>query len=330
MKVFTRDYRINHIYSPVFGEYYSAMKPCVLDIESTGLDRSRNRVILVGLLTETESGVRVTQFLAENHYEEYKVLQATLDFLKDEGIDYLITFNGINFDIPFLNARLENSFMDGHLSMYNFDLYRFFRKCTVLPDKLSSLSQTSCEAYFGIASDRKDTISGRENISLFNEYSLTGNSTVEKIILTHNREDVYQLYRLMKLAFSEEHADILSADFHSVIAKYGFPAASGRLSVRPVLKRSSGILKITGDQLRDAFSAAFFPDIDSPVTAQFNKTSSSYEITLPVSSHDDIWFADITKPGISIADDPDLVNGYLILNSRTINLLARRLVSLYL
>ena len=68
MKVFTRDYRITGDYHPLWNEYFGGMKPFVLDIETTGLGSSRSRVILIGLLTYTDSGVRITQFLAENHY----------------------------------------------------------------------------------------------------------------------------------------------------------------------------------------------------------------------------------------------------------------------
>ena len=329
MKVFTRDYRMNHISSPVYGEYYSGLKSCVLDIEATGLDPSRCKVILMGLLTETDDGVRVTQFLAENHYEEYKVLQATIDFLKDEGIDYLITFNGLRYDIPFINTRLESNFMDDRIKLYDFDLYRFLRKCSNLPSRLDSLSQASCEKFFGIASNRQDTISGRESVALFDEYAINGNSTVEKIILTHNREDVLQLYQLMQLASRNEYADILDCDFHSAIAKYGFPVAS--YSVRPLLKNSAHQLRICGDQLTNPIAAAYFPDIDNPITAQFNKTSSTYEIIIPVANHGDDYYVDLLPIKLSeeLSYLPECVNGYLILNSRTINILSKAVLNTF-
>lgn len=331
---------MNHICSPVYGEYYSGLKSCVLDIEATGLDPSRCKVILMGLLTETDNGVRVTQFLAENHYEEYKVLQATIDFLKNEGIDYLITFNGLRYDIPFINTRLDKNFMDDHINLYDFDLYRFLRKCSNLPRRLDSLSQASCEKYFGIASHRQDTITGRESVTMFDEYAISGNSTVEKIILTHNREDVLQLYQLMQLTSRNEYTDILDCDFHSAIAKFGFPVVSQsadatrsciRYSMRPALSRSSKQIRVCGDQLSDPIAAAYFPDIDNPLTAQFNKTSSTYEIIIPVANRGDDYYVDLLP--IKLADEfsdlPECVNGYLILNSRTINLLSKAILRSY-
>lgn len=322
---------MNHMCSPVFGEYFNGMKPCILDIEATGLDPSRCKVILMGLLTETDFGVKVTQFLAENHYEEHKVLQATMEFLKDEGIDYIVTFNGLRYDVPFINTRLEANFMidtcDGdsdrlaRLNLYDFDLYRFLRKCSNLPDKLESLSQASCEKYFGISGDRQDTISGRESVALFDEYAVSGNSTIEKIILTHNREDVLQLYKLMKLVSANEYSDILDCDFHAAIAKYGFPIDGGRFTARPSINAKKKMLHITGDQNYDAFAAAYFPDIDRPFTAIFNASTSSFEIDIPISTRGNDCYIDLTIYNLeeSFSNDPNCVNNYLIFNPRTIN-----------
>ena len=339
MKVFTRDYRITGEYHPVWSEYFNGMEPCVLDIEATGLDRIRSKAVLVGLLTRTDSGVRVTQFLAENHYEEAKVLDASMDFIEDMGPSYLVTFNGCGYDVPFINARLDANIMGRQLKMYHFDLYRFLRRNTDLKNRLSSLSQKSVENYYGILEDRGDTISGKESVVLFDQYALSGNSTLEKIILTHNREDVLHLHRLMYLAL----ADV--PDLHQALAGYGFPAAGGRLSVRPSIKKSGPFnrpdhtLKITGEQIHDPVSCAYFPDADSPVTAVFNSAASSFEISVPLNSHGEDLFFDLSllkKTSAagdaldSLLSDPDCVNGFLIISPRTLNLLASLLAESYL
>lgn len=330
MKVFTNDYRIEHYDSPLWGEYFNSLKPCVLDIEATGLDPKRCKLVLMGLLTETDSGIRVTQFLAENHYEEYKVLQATIDFLKDEGIDYIITFNGLRYDIPFIQTRLQADYLNDSIKIYDFDLYRFLRKFSTLPDRLDSLSQASLERFWNIASDREDTINGRESVALFDEYALNGNPVIEKLILTHNREDVIQLYKLLKLSGESDFKEILKTDdFHSAIATYGFPVNNARYSVRTCLNPNKSTLKITGDQITDPVSAAFFPDIDDPITAIFNASTSSLEIEVPLESHNNEFYADIKKLGIDIGSDSELIGNYLILNSRTINLLAEKAVIKY-
>lgn len=321
MKVFTRDYRITGDYHPLWNEYFGGMKPCVLDIETTGLGSSRSKIILIGLLTHTDSGVRITQFLAENHYEESKVLDAAMDFLESQDIGYLITFNGQAFDVPFINARLDAAFSEKSLCLYDFDLFRFLRLATDLKSRIGSLSQKSVEKYYGILDDRGDTITGRESVIMFEEYALSGNSTLEKIILTHNREDVLHLNRLMYLAL----ADI--EDLHAALAKYGFPAAGGRLSVRPGISRNT--LRITGSQNHGATSCAYFPDADSPVTAEFSSLSLSYEIDAPLGRLGDDLFIDAKALGFDLSGDPMCVNGWLILDSRTLNLISRLLAEKY-
>lgn len=331
MKVFTRDYRITGEYHPLWNDYFEGMEPCVLDIESTGLDRTRCKAVLIGLLMRTDKGVTVTQFLAENHYEEPKVLDAAMDYIEENGAGYLITFNGCAFDVPFLNTRMDANFMGRELKMYHFDLYRFLRKCTDMRQRLESMSQMSIENHYGILSDRGDTITGKESVALFDQYALTGNSTIEKIILTHNREDVLHLHRLMYLAL----ADV--PDIHQALAAYGLPAAGGRLSVRPKLNAFGGKLKITGEQIGEPISAAYFPDADEPLTVTFSASSSSLEINVPLSRHGDDLFFDVsflTKKSAGgapemLLSDPDCINSYLIINTRTVNLLSRALAESY-
>ena len=326
MKVFTREHRITGEYHPLFKTYFKDLKPCVMDIEATGLDSLRCKVILIGLLVRTESGVQITQFLAENHYEEAKVLDAAMDFIEELGDSYLITYNGYGYDVPFVNKRLEYNMMGRELCMYHFDLYRFLKKYSGLRTKLPSLSQTAVEEYYGILSDRGDTITGRESISLFNQYAVSGNSTIEKIILTHNREDVLHLNRLMYLALAEVH------NMHEALAGYGFPAAAGRLSVRPAIDRQKSLLKIRGEQIKNPIACAYFPDGENPLEVSFRETSASYEIDAPLGRHNDEFFMDISFSDAlsALNQDEDCVNGYLILNSRTINLLSSILVESYL
>ena len=333
MKIFTRDYRLTIAFPSSYMRFFEGMRFAVLDIETTGLRRDNSKIILIGLLTETEKGVRITQFLAENHYEEHKVLEESLSFLEKEGIDYLVTYNGASFDVPFINKRLEAAFSGRHISMYNLDLFRFLKSATDLKSRIGSLRQVAVEDYYGILQDRQDTISGRESITMFDEYSLTGNSTLEKIILTHNREDVLHLCRLMHLVLDDVDK---AGNMNEAISGYGFPALDGRLIVRACVRNARGasgpILRITGEQLRDAFSAAYFPDIDSTVTAEFKAESASFVIEVPIEKAPDNvegaspFYLDTKSLGLDFSDDPDCINGYLILNPRTVNMLAKDLV----
>ena len=59
----------------------------------------------VTIFNRSNKGVTITQFLAENHYEEDKVLDAAMDYLEKNNAGYLVTYNGCAYDVPFLNAR---------------------------------------------------------------------------------------------------------------------------------------------------------------------------------------------------------------------------------
>ena len=71
---------------------------------------------------------------------------------------------------------------------------------------------------------------------------------LEKVLLTHNREDVVQLYRILRRLFSDEGQSLLlHGDFHQAQANYGFPLLpNAGLSLRP--KISGNKLQLSGLQ----------------------------------------------------------------------------------
>lgn len=331
MKKFTRSYN-TYIYSgQIFDLYHGELKPCIFDIETTGLSAQRgNKIILTACLIPNSKGVTITQFLAENPYEEDRVIMATMNFLKDESVDYLITYNGASFDIPFMKQRLEMKNLPYILNMYEFDLYNFIRSNTGLKSQIGSLSQKNVEQHFGISSNRKDVISGRESVKLFAEYAINQDSVIEKIILTHNREDVLQLCHLFNIIGRNNFGAVLGegdngcdgfngAGIHDVnmapiVSNHrldaalaqtgaGLPSAGGELTARPRL--AAGCLTVAGRQLRAphklsdntdfAINANFFPETASSISAEFIKENCSYQIRVPLEKHENSQFLDIKK-----------------------------------
>lgn len=331
MKKFTRSYN-TYIYSgQIFDLYHGGLKPCIFDIETTGLSAQRgNKIILTACLIPNSKGVTITQFLAENPYEEDRVIMATMNFLKDESVDYLITYNGASFDIPFMKQRLATKNLPYVLNMYEFDLYNFIRSNTGLKSQIGSLSQKNVEQHFGISSNRKDVISGRESVKLFAEYAINQDSVIEKIILTHNREDVLQLCHLINIIGRNNFGAVLGegdngcdgfngAGIHDVnmapiVSNHrldaalaqtgaGLPSAGGELTARPRL--AAGCLTVAGRQLRAphklsdntdfAINANFFPETASSISAEFIKENCSYQIRVPLEKHENSQFLDIKK-----------------------------------
>lgn len=331
MKKFTRSYN-TYIYSgQIFDLYHGGLKPCIFDIETTGLSAQRgNKIIMTACLIPNSKGVTITQFLAENPYEEDRVIMATMNFLKDESVDYLITYNGASFDIPFMKQRLATKNLPYVLNMYEFDLYNFIRSNTGLKSQIGSLSQKNVEQHFGISSNRKDVISGRESVKLFAEYAINQDSVIEKIILTHNREDVLQLCHLFNIIGRNNFGAVLGegdngcygfngAGIHDVnmapiVSNHrldaalaqtgaGLPSAGGELTARPRL--AAGCLTVAGRQLRAphklsdntdfAINANFFPETASSISAEFIKENCSYQIRVPLEKHENSQFLDTRK-----------------------------------
>ena len=106
MKVFEKSYKTNNDLGLATGLNFDTSNMCVFDIETTGLHYDRSKVILTAMLMPSEFGYTITQYLAENHYEENKVIDATLKFFEDNKIEYLVTFNGGGFDIDVCFAQL--------------------------------------------------------------------------------------------------------------------------------------------------------------------------------------------------------------------------------
>lgn len=331
MKKFTRSYN-TYIYSgQIFDLYHGGLKPCIFDIETTGLSAQRgNKIIMTACLIPNSKGVTITQFLAENPYEEDRVIMATMNFLKDESVDYLITYNGASFDIPFMKQRLATKNLPYFLNMYEFDLYNFIRSNTDLKSQIGSLSQKNVEQHFGISSNRKDVISGRESVKLFAEYAINQDSVIEKIILTHNREDVLQLCHLFNIIGRNNFGAVLGegdngcdgfngtgihdVNMAPIVSNHrldaalaqtgaGLPSAGGELTARPRL--AAGCLTVAGRQLRAphklsdntdfAINADFFPETASSISAEFIKENCSYQIRVPLEKHESSQFLDIKK-----------------------------------
>jgi DNA polymerase, archaea type len=78
---------------------YEELTKLYLDIETTGLDPLVDRVLMVGLMSETGEKVIITD------PDECLILTRTIDYLRANKPDCLIGHNLINFDVPFLATR---------------------------------------------------------------------------------------------------------------------------------------------------------------------------------------------------------------------------------
>lgn len=167
----------------------------VFDIETTGLNSNYCKVILIGILFNQDNKTVIKQFFADTEDDEKELL---LSFINDiKNYQNHITFNGLTFDIPFLNTRLKKHNVDFSLSKNDdidiLKLIRPFKEKLSLSDcKLKTI-----EKYLGI--HREDTISGKESIDLYKDYSVNQNIDLKEKILLHNYEDIYYLGVIFKI-----------------------------------------------------------------------------------------------------------------------------------
>jgi uncharacterized protein YprB with RNaseH-like and TPR domain len=150
---------------------------CFFDIESTGLDKRRDKVTTVTFLRD---GDRTT--LVRGDDLTAQAVQAELD-----TAELLVTYNGSRFDIPFLETSLDVTVETPHLDAMGV--------CHAL-GLTGGLS--AAESALGIDRARPD-ISGRDAVRLWREYEAGRDGALETLV-EYNQEDTVNLRRVMDAA----------------------------------------------------------------------------------------------------------------------------------
>ncbi|MBR4024284.1 MAG: ribonuclease H-like domain-containing protein [Firmicutes bacterium] len=335
MEVITREIKTEYFSNAILDEYFEGRSFCTYDIETLGLDPRRAPVILAGMMCVSPDGTaQVKQFFLEEPEEEHILLDRIVEELNK--YDYIVTFNGHRFDIPYVEKRYK---MIYHclpdVRPYELDLYLVIKGHSGLKETLPSLRQKCIEEYMGLASERDDEISGGESVQLYYEYLLEEDpalkESIKKTILLHNYDDVVQLYRLLPI--------LRQCDLHGASFKLGFPvyekqdAAGMVLNVSNIKLNKTG-LKITGKYTGDLFTYKSFSDMDQIWEAEFNR-DRSFSVTCPVSARSNALFVNLLDFFAETDDFRDyrgFVNNYLILKDenelyyRDINHFVRRLL----
>lgn len=334
--------------SPLFDLYFGGLSLGVLDIETTGLDRDRSRVILGGLLVpepsaagaDTDSGgdaagksggvLRSRQFFAETPTEEGQVLAAYREAIRP--LDVVITYNGDRFDLPFLERRFQrNGFGEGLPPLQAFDLYRVVNRYSKLRDILPNLKQKTVEGFLGLSADRTDEISGAESVALYNRYVKTGEQKLRHNILLHNGDDLVQLTRLLRI--------LEKLDLHRIMSGVGFCIAvkDRRLMVR-TLTLNAQSLSVSG-QSRNVFMD--YQNFGLSVEAQHHQADGLFSLTVPLICEQGYAFVDLeavlhdfpSADFSSFEEDPLCESGYLIVRApdgprhREINLFFKKILT---
>lgn len=155
---------------------------CILDIETTGLDPKIDKLVVLGLIyfDYKKNKFYIDQYFSKNDYEEIRLLQIYKEKIKDKK---LITYNGVIFDLPFLNIRLIENKLEA-VWPENVDLYKFIKSKRKLIE-FKSLKLSEIEKIVGI--ERNDP-SRYKVISKLSEKNKNRNNPWP--ILIHNKNDL--------------------------------------------------------------------------------------------------------------------------------------------
>jgi len=144
---------------------------CFFDIETTGLDRQRDRVTTVSFHRDgdTRTLVRGDDLTPENVRAEFA------------AADLLATYNGAQFDVPFLETSLGIDVTTPHLDL-------------IYPCRRAGLTGglDAVEGELGIGRDRPD-VSGRDAVRLWNRYERRNDGDALETLIEYNREDTVNL-----------------------------------------------------------------------------------------------------------------------------------------
>lgn len=335
MEIITKEFKTEYFSNNILDEYFAGRSFCTYDIETLGLDPRRAPVILIGMMCVSSDGTAmVKQFFLEEPEEEHILLDRALEELNK--YDYIVTFNGNRFDIPYVEKRHKMIFHClPDIRPFDLDLYLAIKGHSGLKEVLPSLRQKCVEEYMGLAADRDDQISGGESVQLYYQYLMEEDpalkDNIKRTILLHNYDDVVQLYRLLPI--------IRQCDIHGAAFKLGFPIYESDdprgmiLKVNNIKLTRTG-LTITGKYTGDVFSYKHFSDMDQLWEAEFDR-DRSFKVSCPVSVRSKAIFVNLLDFFDETGDFEDYggyVNDYLILKNdkelyyRDINYFVRRLL----
>lgn len=163
-----------------------------IDIETTGLYVRSSSLYLIGCAyldggADKPACWQTIQWLATNYEDEANVLDAFVTFARPYR--YLIHFNGNQFDIPYLQNKMQQ--YNIHFNFDDFEGIDIYRRLSPYRTflKLPNCKQKTIENFI-TATVREDQYTGGELIDIYHEYVLNHDAEKEHFLLLHNEEDV--------------------------------------------------------------------------------------------------------------------------------------------
>ncbi len=199
-------------------KYIKDPNSCFLDIETTGLDRNKRMIYLIGVLyydLKAQTWI-LKQYFANEIEKEKKLLNVFIKEISSFG--KIITYNGDNFDIPFINHRLKlNNINDSINGNKSFDLYTIIRKNRDYLN-LKNLKLKTVEKSLGFY--REDKYSGFDCIGFYYEYVKSKNLDLKEKILKHNFDDLVYMLDIIRILDVIDNKKSIYLDANNRVKKF--------------------------------------------------------------------------------------------------------------
>jgi len=170
---------------------------CYLDIETTGL--SMAPLFLVGLMYTSEGRLVMDQLFARDYSEEETVLRFLAGAMPP--FEILVTFNGITFDVPFIEQRMTIHRLSFHAPPTHIDLLPLAR--SVVGGKTPNHRLQTLEAHF-CKRKRIGDIAGAEIPEAYHAFVRTHDAKDMANIIHHNRLDLVTMLQLVTIFLSRQ------------------------------------------------------------------------------------------------------------------------------
>lgn len=210
MKHFT--YTYNNIKPAIdLSEFGSTDDLLFFDIETTGLSPATSFIYLIGAGYYTINGFIIEQWFAESLLEEVQILHDFFEFTS--RFTSLIHFNGLMFDVPFIEKRsVKNNIPCKISEMNQYDIYKMIKPYKTILG-LSDVRQKTIENFLHI--NRDDLYTGGELIPVYKKYNMYPDDSLLELLLLHNKEDVYNMTSLLSI-LNYRHISDISFHFESI------------------------------------------------------------------------------------------------------------------
>lgn len=166
-----------------------------IDIETTGFQAKTTKLYLIGCAYYAENEWKAIQFFAEDYCDEKELLEEFCKFASRFSV--LIHFNGNNFDIPYITAKLKEFSINFSFDRFiGIDIYKRISPYKTFL-KLENCKQKTIERFLKL--EREDKFTGGDLIGIYHSFVKEKSEEMKKFLLLHNYEDIKGMLEILPI-----------------------------------------------------------------------------------------------------------------------------------